>query len=127
MNGPKVLAGMFATSGVLHFLRPEPFEKIIPTPLETYKKELVAVSGVAELACAALLVTPPTRRLGGLLSFGLLLGVWPANGQMTVSAFQNVRSPSWYRLLTVLRLPLQIPMLRWAWSAYRGEAPLTRR
>ncbi len=127
MNGPKVLAGMYATSGVLHFLRPEPFEKIIPTPLETYKKELVAVSGVAELACAALLVTPPTRRLGGLLSFGLLLGVWPANGQMTVSAYQNERSPSWYRLLTVLRLPLQIPMLRWAWSAYRGEAPLTRR
>ena len=30
MNGPKVLAGMFATSGVLHFANPEPFEKIIP-------------------------------------------------------------------------------------------------
>src|SRR5689334_21125511 len=67
MNGPKVLAGMFATSGVLHFVNPEPFEKIIPAPLQDYKKELVQISGVAELACAALLVTPPTRRLGGLL------------------------------------------------------------
>ena len=122
MNGPNVLAGMFATSGVLHFAKPEPFEKIIPTPLQDYKSELVQVSGVAELACAALLVTPPTRRLGGLLSFGLLLGVWPANAQMTVSAYQSDRAPAWYRIATVLRLPLQIPMLRWAWQAYRGEA-----
>lgn len=120
MNGPKVLAAMFTTSGVLHFVRPEPFEKIIPTPLVDYKKELVAVSGAAELACAALLVAPPTRRLGGLLSFGLLLGVWPANAQMTISAYQNERAPAWYRLGTVFRLPLQIPMLRWAWSAWKG-------
>lgn len=121
MDGAKVLAGMFTTSGVLHFAKPEPFEKMIPRPLVDYKKELVQVSGVAELACAALLMTRPTRRLGGLLSFGLLLGVWPANAQMTVSAYQSKRAPRWYRILTVLRLPLQIPMLRWAWSAWKGE------
>ena len=121
MDGPKVLAGMFATSGVLHFARSEPFEKIIPTPMQEYKKELVQISGVAELACAALLVTPPTRRLGGILSFGLLLGVWPANVQMSVSAFKSERAPSWYRMMTVLRLPLQIPMLRWAYRAWAEE------
>jgi uncharacterized membrane protein len=122
MNGPKVLAGMFTTSGVLHFARPEPFEKIIPTPLQEHKKELVQVSGVAELACAALLVTPRTRRLGGILSFGLLLGVWPANAQMMVSAYRNDRAPAWYRIATVLRLPLQLPMLRWAYQAWSGES-----
>jgi uncharacterized membrane protein len=121
MDGPKVLAGMFATSGVLHFAKPEPFEKIIPTPLKEYRKELVQISGVAELTCAALLVTPPTRRLGGILSFGLLLGVWPANVQMSVSAFQSERASSWYRIATLLRLPLQIPMLRWAYRAWAGE------
>lgn len=121
MNGPNVLAGMFTTSGVLHFARSEPFEKIVPAPLQEYKKELVQISGVAELVCAALLVTPRTRRLGGFLSFGLLLGVWPANAQMTVSAYQKERSPAWYRIATVLRLPLQIPMLRWAYSAWKGE------
>ena len=118
MNGPKLLAGMFATSGVLHFAKSEPFERIIPTPLQEYKKELVQISGVAELTCAALLVAPPTRRLGGILSFGLLLGVWPANVQMSVSAFQSERAPSWYRIATLLRLPLQIPMLRWAYRAW---------
>jgi uncharacterized membrane protein len=118
MDGTKVLTALFTTSGVLHFARPEPFEKIIPTPLQQYKKELVQVSGVAELTYAALLAAPPTRRLGGLLSFGLLLGVWPANAQMTVSAYQSERAPSWYRILTILRLPLQIPMLRWAYQAW---------
>jgi uncharacterized membrane protein len=122
MNRTKLLAGIFASSGVLHFAKPEPYEKIIPTPLKDYSRELVQVSGVVELASAALLMTPQTRRLGGLLSFGLLLGVWPANGQMTVSAFQSERSPAWYRIGTVLRLPLQIPMLQWAWHAWKGDA-----
>jgi uncharacterized membrane protein len=120
MDRTKLLAGIFATSGVLHFAKPEPYEKIIPAPLQDYKTELVQVSGIAEVACAALLATPQTRKLGGLLSFGLLLGVWPANAQMTVSAYQSERSPAWYRVGTVLRLPLQIPMLRWAWSAWKS-------
>jgi uncharacterized membrane protein len=126
MDGAKILAGMFTTSGVLHFAKAEPFEKIIPTPLVEYKKELVAVSGAAELACAALLLQPRTRRLGGLLSFGLLLGVWPANAQMSVSAFQSEGTPGWYRIATVLRLPLQIPMLKWSWHAWKGEARRAR-
>jgi uncharacterized membrane protein len=121
MDGTKFLTGIFALSGVLHFAKSEPYEKMIPTPLQQYKKELVQASGVAELACAALLARPQTRRLGGLLSFGVLLGVWPANAQMTVSAYRSGRAPTWYRVGTILRLPLQIPMLRWAWRAYRGE------
>lgn len=121
MNGPKFLAGLFTVSGVLHFVRSEPFEKIVPTPLQANAKELVQISGVAELTCAALLAAPPTRRLGGILSFGLLLGVFPANIQMSVSAFQSRRSPLWYRVATLLRLPLQLPMLRWAYQAWAEE------
>lgn len=120
MNGTKILTGAFAAAGVLHFVTPKPFETIIPTPLKEYDTELVYASGVVELACAGLLASPRTRRLGGLLSFGLLLGVWPANGQMAVSAFADQDSPAWYRALTILRLPLQIPLLRWAWLAYKN-------
>lgn len=121
MDGTKALTGIFATSGILHFAMPTPYEKIIPTPLRDYKRELVQASGVAELACAALLASPKTRRLGGLLSFGVLLGVFPANVQMTVTAYQSQRTTAWYRLGTAVRLPLQIPMLQWAWQAYRSE------
>lgn len=117
----RLLATLFTVSGVLHFAMPKPFERIIPTPLKAYKTELVQVSGVAELGCAALMAMPPTRRLGGLLSFGVLAGVFPANIQMTVSAFQKEGAPAWYRLLTVLRLPLQFPMLMWARKAWAGQ------
>jgi uncharacterized membrane protein len=117
----RILAGIFTLSGILHFAMPKPFESIIPAPLRPYKRELVQASGVAELAAAGLLVAPATRRLGGLLSFGVLAGVFPANIQMTVSAFQKDDSPTWYRLLTVFRLPLQFPLLLWARKAWVGR------
>lgn len=117
----RLLATLFTVSGVLHFAMPKPFERIIPGPLKPYKSELVQASGVAELGCAALMALPPTRRVGGMLSFGVLAGVFPANIQMTVSAFQRADAPTWYKLLTVFRLPLQIPMLLWARKAWVGR------
>lgn len=112
------LAGIFALSGVLHFVRPQPYVSIVPKPLPM-KRELVMASGAAELASAALLVVPRTRRLGGRLSTWLLIAVFPANVQMTLSAFQKP-TPAWYRLATVLRLPLQAPMVAWARRAAKG-------
>jgi uncharacterized membrane protein len=117
----RLLATLFTVSGILHFAMPKPFEKIIPTPLKPYKRELVQVSGVAELGCAALMAAPKTRRLGGLLSFGVLAGVFPANIQMTVAAFEKEDAPAWYRLVTLARLPLQLPMLMWARKAWMGR------
>lgn len=105
------LAIMFTGSGVVHFAKPEFFEAIVPKPLPK-KRELVYISGAVELACAALVLNPKTRRLGGLLSAGLLAGVFPANLQMTLSAFQSSRAPGLYKAATVARLPLQIPPLR---------------
>ena len=83
----KMLAALLGVSGVLHFAIPKPYTAIVPKPLP-YKRELVYASGVVELGCAAMLTQPRTRRLGGLLSFGLLLAVFPANIQMTIDVVQ---------------------------------------
>lgn len=115
----KALAAMFSVSSVVHFVKPEVFEAIVPKPLPN-KRELVYVSGVVEVACAAMLVNPRTRRLGGLLSVGLLAAVFPANVQMTVSAMQSSKAPAWYKAGTVARLPLQYPMIRTALRAARS-------
>jgi uncharacterized membrane protein len=112
------LFGLFVVSGVLHFAIPKPYESIVPKPLP-YKRELVYVSGVAELGCAAMLTRPLTRRLAGILSFGLLLAVFPANVQMTISTWQSSKASVWWKIATVLRLPMQIPPLRWALAATR--------
>jgi uncharacterized membrane protein len=110
------LAVLFGVLGTLHFVKPEPFERIVPKPLPR-KKELVYASGLAELACAAGLLHPRTRRLAGLVSAGLLVAVFPANVQMAA----DLRNKGSRTALTIAyaRLPLQIPLIRWALKAAR--------
>ncbi|KQV76912.1 hypothetical protein ASC61_18960 [Aeromicrobium sp. Root344] len=115
----KVLAGIFAVSGVLHFVTPRMYEAIVPKPLPR-KRELVQVSGAAELALAGMLLHPRGRRLGGLGSAALLVAVLPANVQMSLDAARDSRRPWWFTLGTVLRLPLQLPMIRIAMKAARS-------
>lgn len=54
---------------------------------------------------------------GGLASAGLLVAVLPANVQMTVDSARDDRKPWWFTLGTILRLPLQVPMIRIALRA----------
>lgn len=105
------LAATLAVPGVLHFVRPEPFVSIVPRSLPR-PELLVALSGVAELTCAALVAHPRTRRLGGLGAAALFAAVFPANVSM---ALRSKRRPAWFRAVAWARLPLQIPLIVWAW------------
>ena len=115
----QVLAAIFAVSGTAHLVKPELYEPIVPSALPAHR-ELVVGSGVAELALAAGLLHPRTRAAAGWGSFGLLLAVWPANAKMAKDA-QASRSTA-LKVGTVARLPLQLPMLRSALKAARGQA-----
>ncbi|WP_433022178.1 DoxX family protein [Kribbella sp. CA-294648] len=110
------LAVMFGVMGVLHFVKPEPFERIVPRQLPR-KKELVYASGVAEIVCAAGLLHPRTRRTAGLLSAGLLAAVFPANVQMALDL--NRKGSPRAKAIGFARLPLQIPLIRAALKASR--------
>ena len=110
------LAVLFGVLGTLHFVKPEPFEQIVPRALPR-KKELVYASGVAELACAAGLLHPRTRRAAGLVSAGLLAAIFPANVQMAMD-LQRKGSPT-ARAVGWARLPLQVPLIKWALKASR--------
>lgn len=105
-----LLAGLFAVAGTAHFVRPEPFESIVPKPLPA-KRELVYVSGAAELAAAGLLAVPRTRSWGGRLSLAILAGVFPANIQMAVDVLRSERTSLAFKIGTVARLPLQWPLI----------------
>jgi uncharacterized membrane protein len=114
-----LMAGAFVGIGVLHFVKPEPFEGIVPKPLPR-KKELVYASGVVEIATGAMMLSPRTRRLGGLGAVALLVAVFPANVQMTVSTLRSRRAATWFKVGTIARLPLQAPMIRIALKAARA-------
>ena len=101
---------MLAGMGAAHFAAPRPFTKIVPKALPN-PELLVAASGAAELACAALVAHPRTRRVGGWASAALFLAVFPANVQM---ALDSGRGSAAYRAATWARLPLQLPLVWWA-------------
>ncbi len=119
---PYLLAALFTTTGLLHFLIPATYDAIIPSFLPA-KRAITYGSGVAELACAAALVRPATRRAGALASATLLVAVYPANVQMALSAHGTAA-----RALAYGRLPLQLPLLWWTWSVRRhsGRATVPR-
>jgi len=110
-------AAMMVAVGVAHFVAPRFFERIVPRWFP-WPREAVVVSGVAEVASGMLLAVPATRRLGGLLATATIVAVYPANIQMAVDASrgQDVGVPAW---AAWLRLPMQIPMIRRAWSFTR--------
>ncbi len=116
------LASLFLTSGMVHLVRPEVMEPIVPRALPAPRR-LVYVSGVAELACAAGLIFPRTRRLAGWGSAALLLLVFPANVQMAATAHRRAQgdtgstSKQVIRVAAVARLPLQLPLIRTALKA----------
>jgi uncharacterized membrane protein len=110
------LAVLFGLMGTLHFVKPEPFERIVPRALPR-KKELVYASGVAELACAAGLLHPRTRRAAGVVSTAFLVAVFPANVQMAMDL--NQKGSRTARAIAFARLPLQIPLIRAAVRASR--------
>jgi uncharacterized membrane protein len=116
------LAGLFLTSGTMHFVKPEPFEAMVPKQLPS-RRALVYASGALEIACAVGLFVPRTRRVAGLVSAALLVAVFPANVTMTGQAKRRLdRKPDdakrqGYLAATVARLPLQWPMIRTALRA----------
>lgn len=118
MNKPEVsravLAGVFVVGGVLHFLKPQIYQSIVPPPLPA--RATVVWSGAAEIAGGLGLLLPATRRAASWGLIALLLAVWPANIWMAVRAERFTPIPPW---ALWLRLPLQLPLLWWAWRAGR--------
>ncbi|UYP17786.1 hypothetical protein OED52_14020 [Rhodococcus sp. Z13] len=113
------LAGLLFGVGVLHFVRPEPFDGIVPRALPGRARTYTYVSGVAEIAVAGALVAPRTRRWGGTLAAALFVAVFPANVQMAVTWLRSPKTSPAAKALAVARLPLQIPMITEAWKVRR--------
>jgi uncharacterized membrane protein len=107
------LALMMLVSGVLHFLIPRPYMRIVPRVLG-HARFWVYVSGVAELAAGGLLLSRRTKRAGGWAAAATIVAVYPANIQMALDARSDQRRL--YRLGCWARLPMQFPMIGWALS-----------
>jgi uncharacterized membrane protein len=92
-------------------VKPAPFDAIVPRALPGSARTWTWVSGAAELAVAAAIAHPRTRRLGGRAAAALFVAVFPANVQMAVDWRH---APPARRAIAFGRLPLQLPLIAWA-------------
>ena len=107
-----ILAALLITVGILHFLKPKFFMKIMPDYVPAHNA-LVLASGVAEIICGVLLLFASTQTVGAYLTIALLIAVFPANVEMSRKYYAKKKKGFW---LTVLRLPLQILLIWWAYQ-----------
>lgn len=107
------LALLLGGSGVLHLLKPQLYEPLVPRRLGAARSWVLG-SGLAEILCAAGLLTRRTRRGAGLASAALLVVVFPGNIKHAVNALSSSRASWGLRVGTLLRLPVQLPLVAWA-------------
>jgi uncharacterized membrane protein len=114
-SSPYLLAAVLTTTGVLHLVVPKPYDGLIPSWLPGSARSWVYGSGMVELACAAGLFVPRTRRPAATATALLFVAVFPGNVEMAVHPGDV---PRW---LAIARLPLQIPLLLWALQVRRAS------
>ncbi|MER5759791.1 hypothetical protein [Streptomyces sp. NPDC002082] len=118
-SSPLLLAGLLAGAAVAHAAVPQQFDAIVPRSLPGSPRRWTYASGVAELALAAGVAHPRTRRVAALATAAFFVGVFPANVKMAADA--RHRSPA-LRAVALGRLPLQVPLVLWARKVGRGAA-----
>lgn len=110
-RSPLLLAGLLATAGVAHFAAPRQFDATVPRSLPGTPRTWTYASGVAELALAAGLASPRTRKAAALATAAFFVGVFPANVKMAADWRHR---PTPQKAAALGRLPLQIPLVLWA-------------
>lgn len=97
----------------MHFVSPKVYERIVP-PQMPNPAAIVAISGVAEIAGGLGLLVPRTRRFAAWGLVALLVAVFPANIYCAVAhvPLPGIMGERWVQWL---RLPLQLPLIAWAW------------
>ena len=111
------LSALLAGAGATHFAFPKLYDVMIPTSLPGEPRTWTYGAGAVEIVTAAAVLTPQTRRAGGLGAALLFAAVLPGDVKMAVDARRSDSAA--YRAGTLLRLPMQLPLIAWALKVRR--------
>ncbi len=106
-----VMAGMYILAGVFHFIFPKAYLRIMPRYVP-YPKNLVYLSGLAEILLGIALCIPETKNwaIWGIIL--LLLVFLLVHFNMLKGEKEAAGVPKW---ILLLRIPLQFGLMYWAY------------
>lgn len=114
-----LLAALMVTVGVVHFVGPAPFVRIMPKMLpRSLDLPLVYLSGLFEILGGVGLLVPRAQRAAAFGLVALYVCVFPANIQAALEPWR-MDAPPW---ATWARLPFQLLFVLWALRYARRES-----
>lgn len=87
-------------------------------PYIPWHMEMIYASGIAETMLGILLIPVSTRKMAAWGIIFLLIAIFPANINMMLNYLDEENPNLW---ITVLRLPLQILLIWWAYTFTKKE------
>jgi uncharacterized membrane protein len=111
------MGGLYILAGLGHFAFRSAYEHVMPGYLPAHQA-LVLLSGAAEMAGGLGVLIPGRRRAAAWGLVCLLVAVFPANLWMAQHPELSPGVPVW---LLWLRLPLQLPLIWWAFRYTKAE------
>jgi uncharacterized membrane protein len=117
--GRLLMGALYIGAGAMHFVLTKAYMRVMPPYLPAHR-ELVLLSGAAEIAGGVGVLVPQTRRAAAWGLVALLVAVMPANIYMVQTHGQFPGIPLW---ALWARLPLQVLLILWAWSYARRKVP----
>lgn len=106
-----IMALMYIIAGVMHFVKPKMYMRIMPRYLPNHKL-LVHLSGIAEIVLGLALCIPALKTVAiygiiAMLIVFLLVHFYMLSGEKASAGI-----PTW---ILILRIPLQFGLMYWAW------------
>lgn len=123
LGGVLGLSLAFAFFGIGHFALSEPMSQMLP-PWAPFKIPLIYASGVWEFTLAAALLVPTARRVAGWACVATLVAFFPLNVYAAI-AHIDFGGHAWGPTYLLVRGPLQVILIAWAWwfAARREPRP----
>jgi uncharacterized membrane protein len=114
------MGALYIVAGALHFFLTSRYIAIMPPYLPAHR-QLVLFSGAAEIAGGLGVLTPIPilRRAAAWGLVALLIAVMPANVYMLTAHAALTSIPLW---ILWVRLPLQLPLIWWAWLYTKDDS-----
>ena len=101
----------YVVAGFAHFLRPEMYVRVMPSYIP-WALAMVYISGVAEVLGGIGVLVPRTRIFAAWGLVLMLISFLPVHVNMCLHPSRFPEVPLW---VIWLRLPLQLPLIVWAW------------